>query len=161
VKEWLQSRTPRERRILAAGAAFLSLALLYGAVLHPFFAGLAQLRRTAAEQEDLLHWMHRTAAEIRALRRAGGGAPATGGSILSVVDRTARAEHLDESIKRMDPDNRGGVRVSLEQAPFDQVARWLGRLQHDAGLQITSVSLEASGVPGQVNGRVILEGAGS
>ena len=61
----------------------------------------------------------------------------------------------------MDPDNRGGVRVSLEQAPFDQVARWLGRLQHDAGLQITSVSLEASGVPGQVNGRVILEGAGS
>lgn len=162
MKDWLATRTPRERQILAIGGAFLILVLLYGTLVHPFYAGLAQLRRTVAEQHSLLNWMHGTAREIQALRGSGpAAAPASGGSILSVVDQAARREHLEGAVKRLDPNNAGGVRVTLEQAPFDRIVRWLDKLQRDAGLHIESLNLEATGVPGQVNGRVVLKGAGS
>lgn len=162
MKAWLASRTPRERQILVVGAAFLLLVLLYGAVLHPFYAGLARLRQTAAEQQALLHWMHGAADEVQALRRSGlASAPAAGGSILSVVDKAARRERLENAVRSVDPDNAGGVRVALEGASFDAVVRWLGDLQRHAGLSITAASFEATGVPGQVNGRVVLKGGGS
>ncbi len=162
MKDWLATRTPRERRILVIGGVFLILVLLYGALIHPFYAGLARLHRTAAEQHSLLHWMRGAAREIQSLRGSGPAAtPASGGSILSVVDQAARREHLEGAVKRLEPDNAGGVRVWLKQAPFDQIVRWLGALQRDAGLRIESISLEATGVPGKVNGRAVLKGAGS
>lgn len=161
MKDWLATRTPRERRILAIAGVFLILVLLYGALIHPFYAGLARLRQTAAEQHSLLHWMRGTAREIQSLRGSGPAAPVSGGSILSVVDQAARREHLEGAVKRLEPDNVGGVRVWLKQAPFDQIVRWLGALQRDAGLRIESISLEATGVPGKVNGRAMLKGAGS
>lgn len=161
MKDWLATRTPRERQILVIGGVFLMLVLLYGALVHPFYAGLARLRQTAAEQHSLLHWMRGTAREIQSLRGSGPAAtPASGGSVLSMVDQAARREHLEGAVKRLEPDNTGGVRVWLQQAPFDQVVRWLGALQRNTGLHIESINLEATGVPGKVNGRAVLKGAG-
>jgi general secretion pathway protein M len=161
MKDWLATRTPRERQILVIGGVFLILALLYGTLVHPFYAGLARLRQTAAEQHSLLHWMRGTAREIQSLRGSAAVTPASGGSILSVVNQAARREHLEGAVRRLEPDNTGGVRVWLKQAPFDQVVRWLGALQRNTGLRIESLSLEATGVPGQVNGRVVLKGTAS
>ncbi len=161
MKDWLATRTPRERRILAIAGVFLILVLLYGALIHPFYAGLARLRQTAAEPHALLHWMRGTAREIQSLRGSAAVTPASGGSLLSVVNQAARREHLEGAVRRLEPDNTGGVRVWLKQASFDQVVRWLGVLQRNAGLRIESIDLEATGEPGKVDGHAVLKGAGS
>lgn len=159
MKEWLAARTPRERQILMIGGALLAVLILYGAVLRPFHNRLATLHRTVDEQRALLHWMHGAAGQIHALRGSGGPRD-TGQPILSLVDQTARQEQLGSAVKRLEPDSSGGVRVWLEQAPFDQVIEWLGKLEREHGLRLESITVESTGVPGQVSGRAVLQGGG-
>ncbi|HQU14851.1 MAG: hypothetical protein B7Z66_03530 [Chromatiales bacterium 21-64-14] len=159
MKEWLAARTPRERQILIIGAALLAVLLLYGVVLRPFHNRLATLRHNVDEQRALLHWMHGAAGQIQALRGSAGNR-VSGQPILSLVDQTARQEQLGNAVKRLEPDSSGGVRVWLEQAPFDQVVQWLGKLERDHGLQLESITVESTGVPGQVSGRAVLQGGG-
>jgi general secretion pathway protein M len=158
-QRWSQLQA-RERRILLVGALALILLGGYSLVWEPYVDSRARLERDVAEQRALLEWMERSAREVQALRggRPAGGA-ASGQSLLALADGSARAQGLGSALQRVEPDGANGVRVWLEQAPFDDVLRWLDKLSSERGVRVSSFATERRAEqPGRVDVRIVLEG---
>jgi general secretion pathway protein M len=47
-----------------------------------------------------------------------------------------------------------GVRVQLEEAPFDDMIPWLAKLDESYGLSIESITLDRTAKPGLVNASI-------
>ena len=63
-------------------------------------------------------------------------------------------------MKRIEPDGQELVRVSLEQASFDDMVTWLGSLQRSFGVSVADVSIDRQAASGRVNARITLKRSG-
>ena len=160
MKAWLASLDARERGIVVGGAIVLTLLLVYFLGWTPLANKVERLEQSIVEQRADAQWMKSAAAEVARLRTAAAmpGAGRGGQSLLAVVDRTAKQGQLGNAIKRIEPDGQNAVRVWFEDAPFDDVVRWLGGLQQQ-GVQVTQLTLDRPGTPGRINARLVLEGS--
>jgi general secretion pathway protein M len=77
-----------------------------------------------------------------------------------VVDRSTRERGLGTYLKRNQPEGANGIRLRLENAPFDDLTGWLADLQTRQGLTAVSVSFDPTGEPGRVNSNLVLERTG-
>jgi len=162
MKAWFMSLARRERLMVSVGAGVVALVLLYLVVWLPMASHTARLEQSVAEQQVLKRWMQRSAAEARQLRgRAVVGAGDEGHSLLAVVDETAKQANLGPAVKRIQPDGQDLVRISLEQAPFDDVVTWLAGLQQTQGVSVVDATLDRQSASGLVNARLTLKRAAS
>lgn len=163
MKEWYDSLEPRERRILFAGAAVFIVALLYLLAWEPLVKGISNLEKSNQENQELLGWMEKSAAEAQQLqaklKASGASGRAKGQSLLGTIDRTAKTGKLGKSVKRVQPDGQTKARVWLENVSFDSMVNWLEKLQHQQGIRIVNSVIEKQDEPGLVNARLVLEGA--
>jgi general secretion pathway protein M len=161
MKDWFLGLEPRERNMVAGGAAVLVLLFLYLMIWEPIAGGYKELRNSVQEQQEMLAWMRQASAQIKALRRSeGGGARGLGGrSLLAVVDQSARSGGLGNAIKRIEPDGSKGVKVWLEGVAFDPMILWLGKLTRSFRIEPTMITLEPIG-SGRVNARLTLQEPG-
>lgn len=138
-----EALAPRERRLMAAGAAAGALALLYSGTTALLDFRAEAVARYAAEREDL-EWMrvYRPMAEEAAQRSGDGGGEQ---GRLSAVN--AAAKELDLPLHRIQPES-GGITVQIEAQPFDKVIRWTQALvaQHDIEIINANVDLHEQGV---------------
>lgn len=157
MRAWFDKLEARERLLVIGGAAVLLLLMFYSLVWSPMFERNAALKLGIAEQQETLNWMRVSAGKVKALKRAAGGAATGlgGRSLLSVVDESARGSGLGGSIKRIEPDAAKGVKVWLEGASFDQMILWLGGLDRQYQVEISSITVEPQGT-GLVNARISL-----
>ncbi|MEO8224761.1 MAG: type II secretion system protein GspM, partial [Gammaproteobacteria bacterium] len=77
-----------------------------------------------------------------------------------VIDRSTRERGLGGNLKRNQPEGANGVRLRLENAPFDDLTTWLVEVQGTHGLATTSASFDPTGEPGRVNSNLVLERVG-
>ena len=157
---WWQHRAPRERPVLAAGAAVLVLALGWAFLWLP-----AQQAETALEAR--IQAQLATLEDLAALRQARARSSATpraadaSGSIASRADRGLRMAGLAAAIRRIEPVGEAAVQVTLEQAPFDDLVDWLPRAAAQQGLTVEQLQADAASAPGEVNVRMRLADAAS
>lgn len=163
MKEWLNGLEPRERRLVLAGTAITTCLLLYALAWAPFAAKVDKLRASHSEQQALLQWMQGAAKEVKQLSGAARrpGQPATGQSLLALIDSTAKAGHLGTALKRVQPDGNQRVQVWLEEAPFDDVVAWLEGLEQRQGISAESSVFSAKDMPGIVDVRLVFAGGGA
>ncbi|MGD8742418.1 MAG: type II secretion system protein GspM, partial [Granulosicoccaceae bacterium] len=90
------------------------------------------------------------------LRGSGAVARQSFGSLLGVINSTARPVLKDAVLKRVEEDRANSVRVWIEAVAFDDLLLWLGDLQRGYGITASSLSAERLGKPGRVNARLIL-----
>jgi general secretion pathway protein M len=161
VREWLDKLAPRERVLVLAAAAFAVFALVYALGLQPLDGARTRAAAEVEERRGLLRDIEQVA------RRFGpqgpGAAPAVAGSgesLVVVVDRSTRERGLGAYLKRNQPEGANGIRLRLENAPFDDLTGWLADLQARHGLTAISVSFDPSGEPGRVNSNLVLERTG-
>jgi general secretion pathway protein M len=133
--------------------------LLYVGIWEPLVNKVDALRVSTAEQESLLVWMRSAAQEVKQLRGRSGqpAKPASGQSLLSLVDRTAKSGQLGPALKRVQPDGDQKVRVWLESASFDDVVRWLTTLETRHGVHVESSVFQALEATGRVDARLVFE----
>jgi len=161
MKDWFDSLAPRERTMVSVAAAVIVLALVYVAAWSPLKSSVARLEQSVDEQRALKQWMQQAAAEANQLRTAAGaGAASDHRSLLAVVDQTSKQSQLAPAVKRIEPDGQELVRVSLEQASFDDLVLWLGSLQRTFGVSVADVSIDRQADTGRVNARLTLKRAG-
>lgn len=149
---------PRERRVLAVGAALLVVLLGYALVWSPYREAVARLRADVTEGRELLAWMEGAAVEVARLRGREESGRSPRGSLLARVDGAARRHGLGDAVRRVRPDGDGRVRVWLEGAAFDPLMGWLGDLVAGGGLQVQELVVDRSDGPGRVDARVVLAG---
>ena len=160
-KVWWQSLQPRERQVLAAGAVFLALFLLYAAVLHPFYSSKSRLTQHVQEQQDLIAWMRPASSQIQSLRGRQPSALPSGQSLLAVVSSSATGAGFGDALKQAQTNNDGSVRLQLQAASFDNLVRWLDQLHGQYGLSAREFTAQRGKSPGTVDATLTLQAPGA
>lgn len=152
-REWYESRQPGEQRTVAIGAVVVVALLLGGGVVALNGKVEASRARVAAKQADL-QWMTEMAPRVRAVPVARGNE-----SLPLLIDRTARAAGLANSLSGSDPAGPGAVRVRFESAPFDNLVAWLARVQRERSVTLDTATIDRTGTEGLVNATLVLRGS--
>lgn len=159
MKEWYESLDQRERLMVGIAAVVVAIGLFMMAIWHPLSSRQADLQGQLDEARDLMSYVQQAAATAKT---AGGGrrGPRQQGrerSLLSLVDETTRQRGLKEAVKRIQPEGESTVRIWLEQAPFDDVVRWLDELNQRYGIQLSNGNLDREEKVGTIKARLTLE----
>lgn len=159
MKDWFAGLEPRERQLLVGGAIVLTVMLLYLLVWEPIAKDNEALKVRYQNNQQLIAWMEDSAEEARALQsKIKASGPASGSSnqsLLGVIDKTAKQNKLGPSVKRVQPDGKTGARVWLEKAVFNDVIKWLEKLQHKEGVRLVTTVIEKQDEAGLVNARLV------
>lgn len=159
MKNWFYSLQPRERLMVVACGAFTVIALLYLLIWAPIAERHAQLAINVKAQQEMLAWMHGASQQVRQARLTipDAAAASDARSLLSIVDSTATQGGVRDPITRMEPEGDSGVRLSMEDADFDAVVRWLGGLKRSHNVEVTRATITPDDTPGRVDTRLSLQ----
>lgn len=149
-RRW-QQLLPRERLAVALLALFLLAALLYLALWQPAARQLKDARGYYLQQRELNAYLLQNAPQARQLS---GKPPVSlaAEQLQGLVTQSAQQHGL--VVERFDSDAEG-LLVSLAQAPFASLLRWLSDLQAQ-GVGLAEVSLDRAG-DGKVDARLTLK----
>ncbi len=144
---------PRERRIVAMGATVTLALLAYLLVWSPLSASLDRLRRIVPRDRGRLVVMRREMAMVHQIRLS---APkAAGGSLMSLIGRSATVAGLRQEIVRMQPSGRHAARVVFDRVDFNTLVAWLASLQQ-RGIHVRRASINRRRGPGEVSASLML-----
>jgi type II secretory pathway component PulM len=150
----LAALNERERRMVIGGGIAAAVLLLIAVIL-PLDRNVSRTHdRVSKKQADLV-WMRLVAPELAGAGPAA-SQPANSGSLVAVVDRTAREAGLGEALSSSEPSGAGGLRVRLDKAPFDILVGWLARLADQHAVRVESATIDSASDPGLVNAAVVL-----
>lgn len=134
----------------------LVCAIFYASAWRPLSQGIAMNRARAAVLSDDLHWMIDASAKIHALRASEAKRPGrVSGSLLVVVDQSARRIGLETNIAKLALQGGNGAAVSLPNVDFGTLLRWLVELNGE-GVAVRRVRLTPGALPGQVQATLLL-----
>ena len=156
LQQWFTGLNPRERLIVSAGGAALFLIVMFLFVWEPLVQEKQQLQTSIAAQQELYRWMQQSAVEAKQLQGSNPRNKVNAGAMRSVINRTVKQSLPGANIKRVDASNKK-VQVSIEQVAFDDLVRWLARLQQQNGIQVESLFSERLPQAGRVNARLTLK----
>ena len=143
--------SPRERRLLLAGAIAVAVILIFG-MLIPLDRSVAHAQERLAKKRADLSWMQSVASQVERIPAPS----ANNESLLVIIDRSAREAGLASALSGSEPGGPGNLSVRLEKASFDMLVGWLARLGQQNGVTVDSAIIEKSGVPGLVNANIVL-----
>nr|WP_298166339.1 type II secretion system protein M [uncultured Pseudomonas sp.] len=150
LQRWLHLPA-RDRMALGMLGAFLALMLFYLLVWQPVAGKFEQARAHHEQQRELYAYLLQNADHARLLLKSG-KTQLTPDQLQSVV--TASAQQHGLALDRFDNEGQNGLQVSLTQAAFEPMLRWLSELQ-DKGVRLTEVNLDRADT-GKVDARLTL-----
>ncbi|MGC4027829.1 MAG: type II secretion system protein M [Steroidobacteraceae bacterium] len=154
LRQWYESREPREQRILLIGGVLAVLILLAGVLLPLNRSVAAAASRVERKQADLTFLR-----DVGPRLASAGPAPVVPQNVESLVvlvDRSARESGLGQSLTGSQPNGEGRLRVEFQKADFNAWVAWLARLVNQHGLRVEAATTEATAEPGVVNATVIV-----
>ncbi|NLO78739.1 MAG: type II secretion system protein M [Xanthomonadaceae bacterium] len=159
LQQWWHELEARERRTLIIGAVVLAVFFFIQFVWLPAHREADRLAQQLAEQRALLAWMQQMASEAQGLRAAGGSELVGIGNqaLFSFVDQSAREAGLGNALRQVEPNGEQRVRVTLQQANFDQLIHWLVTLKTRHGIDAGTFAVRRGDSPGLVDAQLILE----
>lgn len=161
MKAWWSTLQTRERLMVVIGALCLGIIVLWLMVWEPLSTRRDELSQRVEAAQETLVWMQQASRQIEQQRtiRDDGIAASTddGRSLLSVIDASAKQANLRKPIQRMDPQGDNGVDLWIEGVDFDELVRWLSRLQREHGIEIESISVDRTDEPGRIESRLSLQ----
>jgi general secretion pathway protein M len=153
VLQYLQTREPRERRILLFGAITALLLIIVATVL-PLQRSVAAIEQRVERKRNDLQWLRTMAPQLAGLQ--GNAAPPLTEPLVVVVDRTARESGLAKSLVGSQESGDGGLNVRLDQTPFDSLIGWLAQLRERYGVRVDSATIDAGKGSGNVTATLVL-----
>lgn len=145
---WWSARSGRERLLLAALAVAALTYLVTVGVARPLLTANAAARESIARSESAL-------ARLAAVPDgAVVAAPASDQPATAVI--TATATDYGMSIRRIEPEG-DGARVTIDDAGFEEVLRWIQALEDDHGLHLAAIEMDRRPEPGIVSATMTLQ----
>jgi general secretion pathway protein M len=154
MREWYGNLGERERRFVLLGAIGGAVLVLLAIIL-PLNRNISQARQRVTVKQGDLAFIQSVRSQLAA---AGpGSGPATGESLVVLIDSSARESGLGKALSSSQPTGDGGLRIRLEHAAFDAVVAWLARLSQQHGVRVDSAEIESAGEKGFVNAGLVLK----
>jgi len=153
MKDWFYGLATREQYLVGGGTIVAACIIIWALVWTPLKSGTVELNERLASQEQVLANLYRAQA-LKQTSQSNLNARRAG-SMVVVVDQTTRAAGLQSAVTRNQPDGPDGIRVTLKDAQFDAVVRWLADLS-STGVIVETVSVDQTRQPGLVNCTLVL-----
>ncbi len=156
--EWLDTLNKRERTIVIGGAICFILIMFYLLLWEPITSRYQQQQQQLTSQRQLLQWMKDAASDIQEINAVGGNFAArfSNQSISSLADRSANTSGVKPYINKIE-QSKTGVKVTLKNASFDNIIKWLADLSNKYNIQATKIKVEKSEISGAVDADITLE----
>lgn len=147
MKEKWQNLNAREQKLVIGMAAAVICFLFYSTIWQPLNDGIAKAEKKIGRQTELLAWVKEKTAIAKQSRSNN---RASGGSISSIVSRTAKRNNV--VITRIQPTG-DDIQVWIDQVVFSHFLQWLNQLVISEGLHVKAVDLSDTEQAGVVKVR--------
>ncbi|HWN47640.1 MAG TPA: type II secretion system protein M [Steroidobacteraceae bacterium] len=155
MRTWYANLAERERRVVTLGAA-AGVVLVLLAIILPLNRNIAQARQRITTKQGDLAFIQEATPQLAAAG-PGTGEAATGESLVVLIDTSARESGIGKSLSSSQATADKGLRIRLENVPFDALVAWLARLTQSHGVRVETAEIEAAGEPGLVNAGLFLK----
>jgi general secretion pathway protein M len=155
MRAWYSNLAERERRVVTLGAA-VGVVLLLLAIILPLNRNIAQARQRITTKQGDLAFIQDATPQLAAAG-PGSGEAATGESLVVLIDSSARESGIGKSLSSSQATADKGLRIRLDNVPFDALVAWLARLSQSHGVRVESAEIEAAGETGFVNAGLLLK----
>jgi general secretion pathway protein M len=155
MRAWYSNLAERERRVVTLGAA-VGVVLLLLAIILPLNRNIAQARQRITTKQGDLAFIQDATPQLAAAG-TGSGEAATGESLVVLIDSSARESGIGKSLSSSQATADKGLRIRLDNVPFDALVAWLARLSQSHGVRVESAEIEAAGETGFVNAGLLLK----
>ena len=155
MRAWYSNLAERERRVVTLGAA-VGVVLLLLAIILPLNRNIAQARQRITTKQGELAFIQDATPQLAAAG-PGSGEAATGESLVVLIDSSARESGIGKSLSSSQATADKGLRIRLDNVPFDALVAWLARLSQSHGVRVESAEIEAAGETGFVNAGLLLK----
>jgi general secretion pathway protein M len=159
LKQWFNALPQKEQWMVSATGMLIFVTLFYLVIWEPVHVGLQQEKQKQQSQNEILLWMQQAATEVNTLRASGGRSnirdknkPTT-----LVIEQTINNAGLKASVSKIESSGNNGARVTLNEAPFNQILVWLNTLASHNAIHVVSASIERGTKPGRANARLSFE----
>ena len=149
---WFDGLTSRDQLTVKSISIAILLALIFVWVWQPSQVAKHKSEQRLNSELSFHNKMKENAHRFGAASRV--VSSSKGGSILSVVNNTAKAKSI--TLKRFEPEGQHGLRVWLDRANFNSVIDWLEILETQKGISIEQISIDKVS-PGLINLRAVLK----
>lgn len=157
---WYAGLQPREKVMVRWGAIALPVIILASIVLMMHTRVSTLDARVEKKHEDLA-WMRMVSGELRAAGPAvAGAADGAAGSLRELVVQSSQQTGLGTALTGSQNNDKGGLRVTMENAPFDALVSWLALLERQHSVTIEQVEVNRTAKPGVVTAAVVLRKPG-
>jgi general secretion pathway protein M len=156
MRAWFESLAPREQRMVAIGSVVVVVLLIWGLVIAPLGSATDATRSRVESKRSLLSFIQAASGELAAAGDMPVQPDLSAESLVVVVDRSLRQAGLGRSLTRNQPMGEDGIRLRLENAQFDVLARWLADIHARSGMAIESAAFDRSQDTGLVNASLVL-----
>lgn len=158
LQHWYHGLQQRERQLVLAASAIIIVTLLYLIIWEPIHKGVEEQAQKYQAQVEILEWMQAAAVEVRTLKASGAANRNTNSSqpVTLLVEKSTTTAGLKPFLRKLESTTDKGARISIDAASFDQLLLWLGTLQTQYGISVSSANLDRDDTAGAVNVRMTL-----
>lgn len=153
LRAWYDNLAERERRFVLVGGIGAAIVILLGIIL-PLNSNITQARQRVANKQADLAYIQSVTPMLLASGPASGAV--AGGSLVVIIDSSARESGLGKSLSSSQPTGDGGLRIRLDHVAFDGLLAWLSRLSQQHGVRVETAEIESAGEAGFVNAGLVL-----
>lgn len=154
--EYWNRLASRERLIVVLGGGVLLLVLYYFLVIDPLRAQSKNLKTQIQAQQASLAWMKQAQQEVLSLSKSRGPQHSLQGSLFATVDRQAAQYSLKPALKRLEPVGEDKVKLTFEQADFQNLINFLAQMQELYHVSVQTLSIQRGTRSGYVDARMEL-----
>ena len=147
---WFYNRTRREQLYLLLMGGVISLWLILQLAILPANRASRAMADNNVAATEVLGRVDQKAARLIQLRSE--QAHGSRGSLTAAISRASELEELP--VRRLQPNSRGEVQVRFESVDYDNLVRWLYRLESVEGLLVLDAAITQAGRSGGVNATV-------
>ncbi|MFL0800884.1 MAG: type II secretion system protein M [Agarilytica sp.] len=148
LKEWWSQASSRDQLALVIGGGFLSLYILFMAVLSPVQNMRAKEETKNNALRNSLENVRGLAAQVMA-QKTTGSQENSRGSIENIVQQSVSAKGLQ--VASMAASGKDGVRLRFDEANFEKVLQWLFEMEVTHNFRIKDLSVAPGANPGTVS----------
>ena len=123
----------------------VALILFYALIWQPWHKAIDKMSKSLPSMRSDLQWIRQQAETVQngAIVKAVSNVKGVDDSLLSILEKTARASQLDKAIQQITPgQNTQEVRVVLEDASFNGWVSWIDLLYKDYLITVKQVTAE-------------------
>lgn len=158
VQYW-DTRAPSERRFIVIGACFVLPILCYLLLWQPSHDAVSKLYKQMPQLRIGLAQMRQSAAQVEEMRHRPKVAVMDAMAVKSAIEESASRHQLLEALTSVTPQEPNGARITLTAVAFEKWLVWLRELQTAQHLRIDTVAITRLSEPGMVSVRASLTNA--